>query len=165
MFFHWHADSFPQENRKKKVNKLPDLYMHKRFHIFAKPVSHSLWKMKQGLWERRREIQGVNAQEEKDKISKEENICIEQEYFPTCACMLSCFSHVWLFVTPWTVARRVLLSVGSYTQEYWSGLPCLPHGIFLTHGLNPYLLHLHHWQAGSLPLVPPGKPTPNLMIS
>ena len=70
--------------------------MQKRFHIFAKPVSHSLWKMKQGLWERRREIQGVNAQEEKDKISKKENICIEQEYFPTCACMLSCFSLVWL---------------------------------------------------------------------
>ena len=23
---------------------------------------------------------------------------------------------------------------------------------------NPYLLHLLHWQAGSLPLVPPGKP-------
>jgi len=25
-------------------------------------------------------------------------------------------------------------------------------------GLNPSLLHLLHWQAGSLPLVPPGKP-------
>ena len=30
-------------------------------------------------------------------------------------------------------------------------------GIFPTQGLNPYLLHLLHWQVGSLPLVPPGK--------
>ena len=29
----------------------------------------------------------------------------------------------------------------------------------LTQGLNPHLLCLLHWQAGSLPLVPPGKPT------
>ena len=31
-------------------------------------------------------------------------------------------------------------------------------GVFQTQGLNPYLLHLLHWQEGSLPLVPPGKP-------
>ena len=32
------------------------------------------------------------------------------------------------------------------------------HGIFPTQGLNLRLLHLLHWQVGSLPLVPPGKP-------
>ena len=32
-------------------------------------------------------------------------------------------------------------------------------GIFLTQGLNPSLLYLLHWQEGSSPLVPPGKPT------
>ena len=31
-------------------------------------------------------------------------------------------------------------------------------GIFLTHGSNLSLLCLLHWQAGSLPLTPPGKP-------
>ena len=31
--------------------------------------------------------------------------------------------------------------------------------IFLTQGSNPHLLHLPHWQEGSVPLVPPGKPT------
>ena len=31
-------------------------------------------------------------------------------------------------------------------------------GIFPTQGSNPHLLRLLHWQAGSLPLVPPGKP-------
>ena len=30
--------------------------------------------------------------------------------------------------------------------------------IFLTQGSNPHLLCLLHWQAGSLPLAPPGKP-------
>ena len=35
----------------------------------------------------------------------------------------------------------------------------LPHPrIFPTQGLNPHLLSLLHWQVGSLPLVPPGKP-------
>ena len=31
-------------------------------------------------------------------------------------------------------------------------------GIFLTWGSNLHLLCLLHWQAGSLPLAPPGKP-------
>ena len=30
--------------------------------------------------------------------------------------------------------------------------------IFPTQGLNPHLLCLLHWQKGSLPLAPPGKP-------
>jgi len=38
------------------------------------------------------------------------------------ACMLSLFSHVQLFVTPWTVARQTPLSMGFSRQEYWSGL-------------------------------------------
>ena len=38
--------------------------------------------------------------------------------------MLSRFSHVWLFATPWTVARQGPLSMRSSRQEYWSGLPC-----------------------------------------
>ena len=35
-------------------------------------------------------------------------------------------SHVLLFVTPWTVAHQVPLSMGFSRQEYWSGLlfPC-----------------------------------------
>ena len=34
-----------------------------------------------------------------------------------------CVSHVWLFVTPWTVARQALLSMEFSRQEYWCGLP------------------------------------------
>ena len=32
-------------------------------------------------------------------------------------------THVWLFVTPWTVAHQAPLSVGFSRQEYWSELP------------------------------------------
>ena len=31
-------------------------------------------------------------------------------------------------------------------------------GSFLTQGMNLHLLRLLHWQVGSLPLVPTGKP-------
>ena len=40
-------------------------------------------------------------------------------------------NHIWLFVTPWTVARPVPLSQGFSRQEYWSGLPFPPPGNFL----------------------------------
>ena len=40
----------------------------------------------------------------------------------------------------------------------WIGCHFLLQGIFLTQGLIPHFLYLLHWQAGSLPLVPPGKP-------
>ena len=39
-------------------------------------------------------------------------------------CVLSCLSRVQPFVTLWTVAHQVPLSLGFSGQEYWSGLPC-----------------------------------------
>ena len=50
---------------------------------------------------------------------------------------------------PWTVAHQAPLSMGFPRQQYWSELPFLLLGIFLTQGSNPYLLH---WQVDSLPL-------------
>ena len=38
------------------------------------------------------------------------------------ACMLS-LSHVQLFVTPWTAACQVPMSMGFPRQEHWNGLP------------------------------------------
>ena len=38
--------------------------------------------------------------------------------------VLSHFSRVQLFATPWTVAHEAPLSMGFSRQEYWSGLPC-----------------------------------------
>ena len=37
--------------------------------------------------------------------------------------VLSHFSRVWLFATPWTVACQATLSMWFSRQEYWSGLP------------------------------------------
>ena len=37
--------------------------------------------------------------------------------------LLLLFRCVWLFETPWTVARQAPLSMGFSRQEYWSGLP------------------------------------------
>ena len=45
-----------------------------------------------------------------------------------CACVLSCFSCVWLCTTPWTVALQAPLSMGFSRQEYWGGLPFPPPG-------------------------------------
>ena len=41
-------------------------------------------------------------------------------------CVLSHFSHAWLFSTLWTAARQPPLSMGFFRWEYWSGLPCPP---------------------------------------
>ena len=44
------------------------------------------------------------------------------------AFVLSCFSCVRLFATPWTMTCQASLSVGFSRQEYWSGLLCPPPG-------------------------------------
>ena len=75
-----------------------------------------------------------------------------------CKCTLSHFSRVQLCATLWTVARQAPLFMGFSRQENWSGLSCPPPGGLLDPGINLCLFCLLHWQAGSLPLVPPGKP-------
>ena len=45
-----------------------------------------------------------------------------------CYAVLSHFSRVRLFVTPWTVGDQASLSMGFSRQEYWSGLPLPPPG-------------------------------------
>ena len=149
--------------------------------------------------------------------------------------MLSLFSCIWLFATPWIVAHQAPLSKGFSRQEYWSGLPCSPSGDLFDPGIKfaspissagfpcgsagkesacnvgdlgsipglgrspgegkgyplqysglenslDRIVHeitksqtllsdfhftsscLRHWQAGSLPLAPPGKPKFYLFI-
>ena len=78
--------------------------------------------------------------------------------------MLSCFSRVQLFVTLWTVACQAPLSMGFSRQKYWSELPLPSPGDLPNSGIEPASLMSpvwaggFFWQAGSLPLVPPGKP-------
>ena len=52
--------------------------------------------------------------------------------------LLSC---VRLFATPWTVACLAPLSLEFSRQEYWSGFPFPPPGIFPTQGPSPGLPH------------------------
>ena len=75
-------------------------------------------------------------------------------------CMLSC-SFVSLcdpmdFSLPGSSVHGIL-------QAGILGCHALLQGIFPTQGSNPCLLCLLHWQVGSLPLVPPGKPPIELL--
>ena len=49
-------------------------------------------------------------------------------------------SHVWLFVTPWTVAYQAPPSMEFSRQEYWSGLPCPSPGDLPNPGIEPGLV-------------------------
>ena len=71
-----------------------------------------------------------------------------------CLCCQS-LSHVSLSATPWTAARQAPLSMGFPGKNTGVGCHFLLQGIFLTHGLNPNLLH---WQVDSLPLWHLGSP-------
>jgi len=54
------------------------------------------------------------------------------------------------FATLWTVAHRLLCPWDSPDKKYCSGLPHPPSGDLPDPGWKPCLLHLLHWQAGSL---------------
>ena len=57
-----------------------------------------------------------------------------------CVCVLArarMLSHIWLFVTPWTVAHQAPLSMGFPRQEYWSGLPFSSPGTLPDPGIEP----------------------------
>ena len=57
-----------------------------------------------------------------------------------CSGMLSCFSRVWLFVTPWTVTHQAHPPMGFSRQEYRSQLPCPPPGDLPDPGIKPVSL-------------------------
>ena len=73
-------------------------------------------------------------------------------------CMLGC-SVVWTLYNPMDCSLPGS-SVHGDSPGKNTGVDChAPFlGIFLTQGSNPYFFCLLHWQVGSLPLVPPGKP-------
>ena len=56
------------------------------------------------------------------------------------ACVLSHFSRVRLFATPWTVARQAPLSMGFSRQVYWSVLLFPPPGDLPNPGIEPVSL-------------------------
>ena len=64
--------------------------------------------------------------------------------------MLSRFSHVRLLATLW-----LLCPWDSPGKNTGVGCHAVLQEVFLTQELNPHLLGVLHWQAGSLPLAPP----------
>ena len=68
---------------------------------------------------------------------------------------VSSLSRVWLFGTPWTVARQAPLSMEFSRQEYWSGLSFPPPGDLPDPGIELRSLAI---QVDSWPSEPPGKP-------
>ena len=57
--------------------------------------------------------------------------------FCACISMLSCFSHVQFFATPWTVVHQASLSMDFSSQEYWNRLPFPPPGDLPNPGIEP----------------------------
>ena len=72
-------------------------------------------------------------------------------------------SFVQLFATLWNIACQSPPSLEFFRKEYWSGLPCPSSGDLPNPGIKPTSLCLLHWQAGSLPRVPPAKPYTHLV--
>ena len=75
-----------------------------------------------------------------------------------CPCVLSHFSRVQLFATPWTIAHQAPLSTGFSRQAYWSGLPCPPPGDRPDPEIKSMSLVSPPLAGGFLPLTAPVKP-------
>ena len=73
--------------------------------------------------------------------------------------MLCHFSHVQLFVTSWNCSPSGF-SVHEILQAKTTvvGYHFLLQGLFQAQGLN-HVSCLLHWQVGTFPLAPPGKPS------
>ena len=54
------------------------------------------------------------------------NYTLEEAKSWLCVCVLSRFSCVWLFATPWMVTCQAPLSMRFSRQEFWSGLASPP---------------------------------------
>ena len=78
--------------------------------------------------------------------------------------VLSRFSCVQLFATPWTIAYQVSLSMGFSRQEYWSGLPFPPPRDLPNPGIKPESPVAPALQAHSSPLSHQGSSKRSLVL-
>ena len=73
--------------------------------------------------------------------------------------LLSCFSHVQLCATLWTVALQAPLSMGILQARILEWVACPPPGDSSQAREGTHISDVY-WQVGSLPLMPPGKALP-----
>ena len=86
------------------------------------------------------EGEGAWASDSMTEGEKQRNLTKQGPMGGLHACVLSRYSRVQLFVTPWTVAHQAPLSMGFSRQEYWSGLPCPSPGDLPDPGIEPMSL-------------------------
>ena len=96
------------------------------------------------------------------KVTACAGVCFTQEAFSCCCCCLVAKWCPVLFVTPWTVAHQVPLSMGFSRQECWSGLPFPSPGDLPNPGIKPASPTL---AGGFFTTEPPGKPRLSLEAS
>ena len=98
--------------------------------------------------------------EKNGSILIQKDLFIYQNFYLLSMCLLSHFSPVQFFMMLWTVAHQAPLSMGFFRQKYWSGF-AMPFSRGSSQPRDWTLIsYIYlHWQAGSLPLIPPGKPT------
>ena len=81
-----------------------------------------------------------------------------------CSSCAQFFSHVWLFVTPKTVACQAPVSMGFSRQECWSGLPFSPPGDLPDPRIKPAFLASSSLAGVLFTAEPPGKNIPRKCI-
>ena len=74
--------------------------------------------------------------------------------------VLSCFSCIWLFASPWTIAHKPPLSKGFSRQKYWSELPHPPPGDLPNPGTDPMYPASPALAGRFFTIEPPGKEHP-----
>ena len=76
-----------------------------------------------------------------------------------CVCVRANLLRVLTLCDPMDYSQAGSSVHGFSRHEYWRALPCPPPEDLLDPGIEPTSTYgLLHWQAGSLPLAPPGKP-------
>ena len=89
------------------------------------------------------------------EVASELSVCMRAKTLQLCPTLQRYGPQPAGLLCPWDSPGKNT-GVGSYA---------LLQGIFLTQGLNPHLLGLLHWQVGSLPLAPRGKPRAKDVLS
>ena len=91
-------------------------------------------------------------------LNESKDYCWQCCWSTMCTCVLSRFSCVQLFVTPWTVAPQAPLPMEFSRQEYWNGLPFPTPGNLSNPGTEPKSLVFPALAGGFFTTAALGKP-------